>query len=141
MAKVTIKHGNTEVTLENVDLQEATKLILALEGSADHRNGHFASQAPHNVGGRVTRRQPPRPESPLQDAVKKVLTTGPQTSRQIIEAMERSGYKFTARDKVVAVNGALGGLEKRGEAKHTGTGADGIQKLWVKGGGKVYMAS
>jgi hypothetical protein len=129
MAKVTIKRGNIEVTLDSVD--EAAKLILALEHKAQ-RSSNTTSQA-HHAPATAARPNPPRPPSPLQDAVRKALSNGPQTSRQLIEAMEGAGYKFTAQDKVVAVNGALLGLEKRGEARFTGTGADGIQKLWVKG--------
>ena len=74
------------------------------------------------------------PLSPVQDAIKRVLTATPQTTRQMIEKMEANGYKFTAKDKIIAMNNTLTILEKRGEAKVDSIIEGTTQKLWVKGG-------
>jgi hypothetical protein len=128
MAKVTLKFGDVEATLE--DEQSAARLILELR-SSERRNGqHLAPAA--IATSRPARPKPPTPPSPVQDATKAALSDEPQTTSQLIAAMEKAGYVFTAKDKNVAINGALVLLKDRGEARHAGRDQHG-QRLWVRG--------
>ena len=120
-----IKFGNDlEAVLE--DEQSAARLILALKNKPN-ASGSTLPTVPVDK---------PRifiPPSPLQDALRSVLTSGPQTTRQLITAMEKNGYEFTAQDKIIAINSALSILEERGEARVHGIIAGTNQKLWTRG--------
>jgi hypothetical protein len=130
VAKVIIRFGeDTEVVLE--DEQSAAKLLLAMKASTQPSVERVPLRPRPTIAVSSAAIAPP---SPVQDAVKKVLTTGPQTTRQLIEKMEAAGFVFGAKDKIIAINSALATLEERGEARVHATVAGTNQKLWVRGG-------
>jgi|SRR5947209_1231045 len=128
MARIVIKYG-TEIEAILEDEQSAAKLMLALKGTVRTATPPRVTSTP----ALPSKHKPPTPPSPLQDAVRRVLISEPQTTRQLIEGMEKHGYRFTAKDKTIAVNSALTLMEGKGQAKVHGMVAGTNQKLWVKG--------
>jgi len=53
------------------------------------------------------------------------------TTAEIVKAMQKDGFVFTAKVPIVAVNEALQSLAKDGLAKHVGK--RGLSVLWTKG--------
>lgn len=84
-------------------LQTRAKILEKIR-EIDHLLGSGANPPVLQIG---QRRRRPKNEMNLKDAIGKALADGPKDRRQILEAVEAMGYKFSTNNPLNSLSAAL----------------------------------